>query len=116
VPYTRRASATSGNASDELNWDTLVSKDEWVGNPQASQLVTILQRMGASEATQKAALFDEMGYVVSQLLHGEQAALQICGQLTNACPATDEKLYAAPQTADEARHTEVMARFLGDSP
>ncbi len=102
------------NASDELNWETPVSKDEWVGNPQASQLVTILQRMGASEATQKAALFDEMGYVVSQLLHGEQAALQICGQLTNACPTTDEKFYAAQQTADEARHTEVMARFLGE--
>ena len=102
------------NATDALDWSTPVSKDEWVGNPQASQLVNVLQRMGADEATQKAALFDEMAYTVSQLLHGEQAALQICGQLTNACPTTDEKFYAAQQTADEARHTEVMARFLAE--
>ncbi len=102
------------NASDDLDWETPVSKDEWVGNAGASQIVQILQRMGADEATQKAALFDEMAYVVSQLLHGEQAALQICGQLTNACPTTDEKFYAAQQTADEARHAEVMARFLSE--
>jgi hypothetical protein len=70
--------------------------------------------MGADEATQKAALFDEINYSVSQLLHGEQAALQLCGQLTNSCPTTDEKYYAAQQTADEARHTEVLARFLAE--
>ena len=102
------------NASDELDWDTPVTKDDWLGDPMASQLVQVLRIMGADEATQKAAFFDEMNYTVSQLLHGEQAALQICGQLTNECPTTDEKLYAAQQTADEARHTEVMARFLAD--
>ena len=70
--------------------------------------------MGKDEATQKAAMFDEINWVLSQLLHGEQAALQICGQLTNLCPTTDEKFYAANQVYDEARHTEVFARLLGE--
>src|SRR5262249_5028423 len=49
---------------------------------------------------------------LSQLLHGEQAALQLCGQLTNCCPTMDAKFYAASQVADEARHVEVLAKFL----
>jgi 1,2-phenylacetyl-CoA epoxidase catalytic subunit len=102
------------NASVDLDWSTRVSKDEWIADPSASQLVAVLRIMGADEATQKAALFDELTYILSQLLHGEQAALQICGQLTNLCPTTDEKFYAAQQTADEARHLEVMARFLSE--
>jgi 1,2-phenylacetyl-CoA epoxidase catalytic subunit len=76
--------------------------------------VHVLRFMGADEATLKSALFDEINYVLSQLLHGEQAALQICGQLTNVCPTNDEKLYAAQQAADEARHSEVLARFLAE--
>lgn len=102
------------NATDDVDWDIPVSKDEWVGNPEVSHLVHVLRKMGADEKTQKAAMFDEMAYMVSQLLHGEQAALQISGQLTNVCPTTDEKFYAAQQVADEARHTEVMARFLAE--
>ena len=70
--------------------------------------------MGKDEATQKEAAFDELAYLISQLLHGEQAALQICGQLTNVCDKMDQKFYAASQTIDEARHVEVMARFLSE--
>ncbi len=102
------------NATDDLDWDTPVCKDDWIGQPEASLLANTLRFMDADEATMKAALFDEINYALSQLLHGEQAALQLCGQLTNVCPTTDEKYYAAQQTADEARHTEVFARFLAE--
>jgi P-aminobenzoate N-oxygenase AurF len=102
------------NATLDLDWSLPVSKDEWVGDPNATLLASILGMMGADEATRKAAVFDEAGWLLSQLLHGEQAALQICGQLTNLCPTTDEKFYAASQVADEARHTEVFARFLSE--
>jgi hypothetical protein len=47
-----------------------------------------------------------------QLLHGEQAALQLCGQLTNVCDKMDEKWYAASQVIDEARHIEAFAKFM----
>jgi hypothetical protein len=50
--------------------------------------------------------------MISQLLHGEQAAMQLCGQLTNACPTMDAKFAAGAQVIDEVRHTEVLAKFL----
>jgi hypothetical protein len=102
------------NATDDLDWSVPLSRDEWVGDPSASIMANVCKLMGHDEATQKAAMFDEVAWYVSQLLHGEQAALQICGQLTNLCGSTDEKFYAASQVADEARHTEVFARFLAD--
>ncbi len=102
------------NASEDIEWDRPVSKDEWMMNPKMSIMAQACQLMGKDEATQKAAAFDEVTYTISQLLHGEQAALQLCGQLTNLCPHTDEKWYAANQVADEARHNEVLARFLSE--
>jgi hypothetical protein len=81
-------------------------------NPEASMLAQLCKLSGKDEATQKAAAFDELGHLLSQLLHGEQAALQICGQLTNACDKMDEKWYAASQVADEARHIEALSKFL----
>ena len=102
------------NAAEDIDWSLSVSKDEWIGDPNASILASICKVMGCDEATQKAAMFDEFAWLLSQLLHGEQGALQICGQLTNLCPTTDEKFYAASQVADEARHTEVFARLLAE--
>ena len=100
------------NAERDLDWSSPVSKDDWVMNPDASMLAQLCKMMGKDEATQKAAAFDELTHLLSQLLHGEQAALQICGQLTNACDKMDEKWYAASQVADEARHIEAISKFL----
>ena len=102
------------NATTDLDWDIPVSKDDWVLNPEASMFANLLKMMGKDEATQKAGAFDELAFSVSQLLHGEQAALQLCGQLTNVCDKMDQKWYAASQVIDEARHVEVMARFLSE--
>jgi hypothetical protein len=68
--------------------------------------------MGADEATCREAAWDETAHLFSQLLHGEQAALQLCGQLTNACPTMDAKWYAGSQVIDEVRHVEVFSKFL----
>ena len=81
-------------------------------NPQASLLAQACALMGKDEATQKAAAFDELAFTISQLLHGEQAALQLCGQLVNVCDKMDQKWYAASQVIDEARHVEVLSKFL----
>jgi hypothetical protein len=100
------------NAESDLDWSIPLTNDEWVTNPEASMMAQILKLMGKDEATQKAAAFDELAHTLSQLLHGEQAALQLCGQLTNACSKMDEKWYAASQVVDEARHIEVISKFL----
>ncbi len=51
-------------------------------------------------------------FLLSQVLHGEQAALMTCGQLVNAVPDIEGKFAAAVQVMDEARHVEVFARYL----
>ncbi len=100
------------NAETDLDWDIPVTRDEWVLSPEASMLAQACKLMGKDEATQKAAAFDELAFTLSQLLHGEQAALQLCGQLTNVCDKMDQKWYAASQVIDEARHVEVISKFL----
>ena len=100
------------NAELDLDWEAPCSRDEWIVAPEASVLAQATRARGASEATQRAAAFDEIAYLLSQLLHGEQAALQLCGQLTNVCTRMDEKWYAASQVADEARHVEVFSKLL----
>ncbi len=100
------------NAELDIDWDAPYSKDEWIITPEGSLLAQVCALQGKDEATQKAAAFDEMAYLLSQLLHGEQAALQLCGQLTNICEKMDEKWYASSQVIDEARHIEVFAKLL----
>jgi hypothetical protein len=51
-------------------------------------------------------------WTLSQFLHGEQGALLCCGQLVEAVPDMDGKLYAATQVVDEARHVEVFHRYI----
>jgi hypothetical protein len=100
------------NAELDIEWDTPCTKDEWIMTPESSLLAQLCAMQGKDEATQKAAAFDEISYLLSQLLHGEQAALQLCGQLTNICEKMDEKWYASSQVVDEARHIEVFSKFL----
>jgi len=100
------------NAETDLDWEAPLSKDDWVLNPEASLLAQATKLMGKDEATQKAAAFDEINYLLSQLLHGEQAALQLCGQLTNVCDKMDEKWYASSQVIDEARHIEAFSKLM----
>ena len=100
------------NAETDIDWEFPVTKDDFVLNPQASLLAQACALSGKDEKTQKAAAFDELAFLLSQLLHGEQAALQLCGQLTNVCDKMDQKWYAASQVIDEARHVEVLSKFL----
>jgi hypothetical protein len=100
------------NAETDLDWSIPCTNDNLIVGHQASMLAMLTQMAGRDEATQKAAAFDEINYLLSQLLHGEQAALQLCGQLTNVCEQMDEKWYAASQVIDEARHIEVISKFI----
>lgn len=51
-------------------------------------------------------------WMVSQFLHGEQAAMVVAGRLVGCMPDLDGKLCAASQAVDEARHVEVFSRYL----
>jgi hypothetical protein len=101
------------NAEADIDWDTPFPRDEWfMPRVGALLLPSLLSDAGVDEATCREAAWDEFAHMLSQLLHGEQAAMQLCGQLTNACPTMDAKFYAGSQVIDEVRHTEVLAKFL----
>jgi hypothetical protein len=51
---------------------------------------------------------------LSQLLHGESGAMLACSQLVNMVPTTDAKFFQTTQVVDEARHAEVLARYLNE--
>jgi len=101
------------NAETDIDWATPFERGEWfMPRVGALLLPSLLTEAGADEATCREAAWDEFAHLISQLLHGEQAAMQLCGQLTNACPTMDAKFYAGSQVIDEVRHTEVLGKFL----
>ena len=46
------------------------------------------------------------------LLYGEHGAMLVCSQLVEAVSGTDAKFFQATQVVDEARHNEVLDRYL----
>jgi len=101
------------NAEEDVDWSIPLERNEWfMPREGASLLSSVLTQLGADEATCRDAAWDEFSHLISQLLHGEQAALQLCGQLTNVCPTMDAKWYAGSQVIDEVRHVEVFSKFL----
>src|SRR5262245_58844864 len=51
---------------------------------------------------------------ISQLMYGEEFAMLVCSQLVNSVPTIDAKFFMATQVVDEARHSEVLTRYLLD--
>lgn len=51
---------------------------------------------------------------ISQLMYGEEFAMMVCSQLVNIVPSLDAKFFMSTQVVDEARHAEVLARYLHD--
>ena len=101
------------NAETDIDWSLPMPRDEWFLPKQGGSLLAgVLESIGADDKTCRDAAWDEFSHTMSQLLHGEQAALQLCGQLTNACPTMDQKFYAGSQVIDEVRHVEVISKFL----
>jgi hypothetical protein len=49
---------------------------------------------------------------LSQFMHGEQGAMMTAAKIVETVPWIDARYYASTQTMDEARHTEVFARYL----
>jgi hypothetical protein len=101
------------NAETDVDWSIPFPRERWFLPKEGLQILSsVLSMTGADDETCREAAFDEFAWTFSQLLHGEQAALQLCGQLTNTCPTMDAKFYAASQVVDEARHIEVISKFL----
>jgi len=100
------------NAETDLDWKTPMPDGEFAIAPNKSLMAVLLDMMGMDEKAKLAGQREELAWMLSQLLHGEQAALQLCGQLVSVCPGVDQKFYAGSQVADEARHCETFAKLI----
>ena len=100
------------NAATYIAWDKPVDLEQGF---VADELIDIYDspfwhKMNAAERQEMNRLFS--AWRLSQLLHGEHAAVLVCSQLANVLPDADTKFFMSTQVMDEARHTEFFQRYL----
>ena len=101
------------NAAKDIDWSRPVDPEQGF---MADELIDIYEteywrKMNAKERAEMNRLFS--AWRLSQLFHGEHAAVLVCSQLANVLPDADAKFFMATQVMDEARHTEFFQRYLG---
>ena len=102
------------NASTDIAWDAAPSPD---GRIIADELVDIYGSplWDALSETDKVQLNRRIAaWRLGALMYGEQGALLACSQLVNLVKGTDLKFFQATQVMDEARHNEVLKRYIAD--
>jgi hypothetical protein len=112
---TRKAKSAQWDAEIDLDW-SIKGQIDRARNPRNP-----LNALGAPDEGVFARLSPEQkadlghagaAWTISQFLHAEQGALVVAAKLVQAVPWIDAKYYASTQVIDEARHTEVYARYL----
>ncbi len=100
------------NASRDIPWDTPETSD---GRVIADELIDaygspLWARLGEKERVELNRRV--AAWRLSVLMHGEQGALLACSQLVDIVTGADQKFFQATQVMDEARHNEVLDRYL----
>src|SRR5436309_11729239 len=101
------------NASTDIDWSIDVDPEQFPDFLPPEAVAAVLsppQKLELKELVHMRV--HQLGWMLSQFLHGEQGALLATAQIVNTVPSTEAKFYAASQVADEARHVEVYRRYL----
>jgi hypothetical protein len=109
-----KAKRDQWNASVDINWDHDFNPEKGI-LPEG--LIDIYgtkywERMSDAERVELNRHFS--AWRISQLMYGEQFAMLVCSQLVNILPTIDSKFFMCTQVVDEARHSEVLSRYLLD--
>jgi hypothetical protein len=119
VTLYNKAMASQWSSVTELDWSTPVDAErliDWnspvmVLSKAAKDLPgSPIASWGDKEFT--ALGLESLKAQLSQFVHGEQGAMLTAAKIVETVPWIDAKYYAATQTMDEARHTEVFQRYL----
>jgi ferritin-like protein len=107
-----KAKRDQWNASRDIAWDTPETPD---GRVLADELIDIhgsplWDRLGERERVELNRRIT--AWRLSVLLYGEQGAMLACSQLVDIVSGTDQKFFQATQVMDEARHNEVLERYI----
>ena len=102
------------NAASDIDWTTPVDLEAGIF---ADGLIdgygsALWDRLDAS--TRRRLNLEFSCWRLSQFLHGEEGAMLACSQLVDMVPTNDAKFFQSTQVVDEARHTEVLSRYLSD--
>src|SRR5213594_1613183 len=101
------------NAATDIDWSIDVDPErfpDFLPPEQVNALLNPPQKLEVKELVRVRT--HQLGWMLSQFLHGEQGALLATAQIVNTVPWVEAKFYAASQVADEARHVEVYRRYL----
>ena len=119
VTLYNKAMASQWNSVTELDWSTDVDPEREANKEAPAVLLarTASKIPGSPLANWGDKEFDQLAVELqkaqlSQFMHGEQGAMMVAAKIVETVPWIDAKYYAATQTMDEARHTEVFAKYL----
>ena len=120
VTLYNKAMTSQWNSVTELDWATDVDAEKLVltnPSPVLSLAREAAQIPGSPLARWTEKEFAQLGIEMfkaslSQFMHGEQGAMMTAAKIVETVPWIDAKYYASTQTMDEARHTEVFAKYL----
>ncbi|MBV9280032.1 MAG: ferritin-like domain-containing protein [Chloroflexi bacterium] len=122
VTLYNKAMSSQWNSVTDLDWTTAVDPEELVRTSPQQSVVVTLARAAADEPGSPIAHWSDREFTrlgiealkasLSQFLHGEQGAMMVAAKIVETVPWIDAKYYASTQTMDEARHTEVFAKYL----
>ncbi len=107
-----KAKRDQWNAARDVAWDTPEPDD---GRTLVDELVDIhgsplWERLGERDRVELNRRIT--AWRLSVLVYGEQGAMLACSQLVDIVPGADHKFFQATQVMDEARHNEVLERYL----
>ena len=109
-----KAKRDQWNASHDIDWKTELDPDSGI---LPDGLIDIYgtkywERLSPAQRVELNRHFSV--WRISQLMYGEEFAMLVCSQLVNILPDIDSKFFMATQVVDEARHSEVLTRYLHD--
>lgn len=107
-----KAKRDQWNASRDIEWNQELNPESGI---LPDGLIDIYgtkywERLSPAQRTELNRHFS--AWRISQLMYGEEFAMLVCSQLVNILPNIDAKFFMATQVVDEARHSEVLTRYL----
>ncbi len=116
--YNKAAQSQWASVTD-LDWSTPVDPESLVDTeaPNLNLMREVTKMPGSPISSWGEKELLQLGLemftaLLSQFMHGEQGAMLTAAKIVETVPWIDAKYYAATQTMDEARHTEVFARYI----
>ncbi len=102
------------NVSTDVDWSTPVDLDKGVFNDGLIDAFgsPLWEKLDEKKRAEVNVEFSR--WRISQLLHGEAGAVLACSEMVQLVPTTDGKYFMSTQVVDEARHSEVLNRYVDE--